>query len=165
MVRLSHDLDEILTHIDKLNEIDTADVEPMAQVLFDAGETATLRPDAERPPLGNEAALANAPQAGTGYFKVPKVIETINTPEHGYRLPHHRPRFETGLAARTFSAAELAAEALRFAEAENPKTNAYLHLPPGARAGGGADAWTSRSRAARIPGRWPACRSRSRTSS
>ena len=27
------------------------------------------------PPLGNEAALANAPQPGAGYFKVPKVIE------------------------------------------------------------------------------------------
>jgi aspartyl-tRNA(Asn)/glutamyl-tRNA(Gln) amidotransferase subunit A len=34
------------------------------------------------------------------------------------------------LAARRFSATELAAEALRFAEAENPKTNAYLHLSP-----------------------------------
>ena len=35
-------------------------------------------------------------------------------------------RVRAGLAAREFSAAELAAEALRFAEAENPKTNAYL---------------------------------------
>jgi aspartyl-tRNA(Asn)/glutamyl-tRNA(Gln) amidotransferase subunit A len=34
------------------------------------------------------------------------------------------------LAARQYSAAELAAEALRFAEAENPKTNAYLHFCP-----------------------------------
>lgn len=75
VVRLSHDLDEILTHIDKLNEIDTSNVEPMAQVLFDAEETATLRPDIERPPLGNEAALANAPLTGNGYFKVPLVIE------------------------------------------------------------------------------------------
>jgi aspartyl-tRNA(Asn)/glutamyl-tRNA(Gln) amidotransferase subunit C len=75
VVRLSHDLDEILTHIDKLNEIDTSNVEPMAQVLFDAEETATLRPDIERPPLGNQAALANAPLAGNGYFKVPLVIE------------------------------------------------------------------------------------------
>jgi aspartyl-tRNA(Asn)/glutamyl-tRNA(Gln) amidotransferase subunit A len=35
-----------------------------------------------------------------------------------------------GLAARRFSAAELAAEALRFAETENAKTNAYLHFAP-----------------------------------
>jgi len=35
-----------------------------------------------------------------------------------------------GLLARRFSAAELAAEALRLAEAENPQTNAYLHFCP-----------------------------------
>src|SRR6516162_3576105 len=35
-----------------------------------------------------------------------------------------------GLLARRFSAAELAAEALHFAEIENPKTNAYLHFSP-----------------------------------
>jgi aspartyl-tRNA(Asn)/glutamyl-tRNA(Gln) amidotransferase subunit C len=73
--RLSHDLDEILTHIDKLEELNTEDVEPMAQVLYDAEETATLREDCERPPLGNEAALANAPLSGAGYYKVPLVIE------------------------------------------------------------------------------------------
>ncbi|MGB9457579.1 MAG: Asp-tRNA(Asn)/Glu-tRNA(Gln) amidotransferase subunit GatA [Bryobacteraceae bacterium] len=35
-----------------------------------------------------------------------------------------------GLLARRFSAEELAAEALRFAEQENPKTGAYLHFSP-----------------------------------
>jgi aspartyl-tRNA(Asn)/glutamyl-tRNA(Gln) amidotransferase subunit A len=35
-----------------------------------------------------------------------------------------------GLLSRRFSAAELAAEALEFAQAENPKTNAYLHFSP-----------------------------------
>jgi len=73
--RFSRDMDEILTHMDKLNELDTTDVEPMAQVLYDAEETATLREDSQRPALGVEAALANAPQSGGGYFKVPKVIE------------------------------------------------------------------------------------------
>jgi aspartyl-tRNA(Asn)/glutamyl-tRNA(Gln) amidotransferase subunit C len=73
--RLSKDLDEILTHMDTLNEVDTSNVQPMAQVLYDADETATLREDRERPTLGNDAALANAPLAGAGYFKVPKVIE------------------------------------------------------------------------------------------
>ena len=75
IVRLSKDLDEILGHIDTLNELDTSNIQPMAQVLYDAEETATLREDRERPPLGNQAALANAPLAGAGYFKVPKVIE------------------------------------------------------------------------------------------
>ena len=69
------DLDEILTHVDRLNQLDTAGVEPMAQVLYAAEETATLRPDRERPTLGNEAALANAPLKGAGYFKVPEVIK------------------------------------------------------------------------------------------
>ncbi|MGE5488001.1 MAG: Asp-tRNA(Asn)/Glu-tRNA(Gln) amidotransferase subunit GatA [bacterium] len=35
-----------------------------------------------------------------------------------------------GLQARRFSAVELASEALRYAEAENPKTRAYLHFSP-----------------------------------
>jgi aspartyl-tRNA(Asn)/glutamyl-tRNA(Gln) amidotransferase subunit A len=35
-----------------------------------------------------------------------------------------------GLRAKRFSAAELVTDALRFAEAENPETNAYLHLSP-----------------------------------
>ncbi len=69
------DLDEILEHISKLNQIDTTGIEPMAQVLYEAEETATLRDDIPAPPLSNPAALANAPEAGGGYFKVPKVIE------------------------------------------------------------------------------------------
>jgi aspartyl-tRNA(Asn)/glutamyl-tRNA(Gln) amidotransferase subunit C len=70
---MARDLSGILTHVDKLNELDTTGVEPMAQVLFEGGET--LREDRERPPLSNRDALANAPLAGSGYFKVPKVIE------------------------------------------------------------------------------------------
>lgn len=73
--RMAKDLDSILTHIDKLNELDTSAVEPMAQVLYEEGETATLRDDRERPTLGDLETLQNAPLAGHGYFKVPKVIE------------------------------------------------------------------------------------------
>jgi aspartyl-tRNA(Asn)/glutamyl-tRNA(Gln) amidotransferase subunit C len=75
IARLAKDLDEILTHMDALNEVDTSAVEPMAQVLYESEETATLRADEVIPPIGNEAALANAPLAGGGYYKVPKVIE------------------------------------------------------------------------------------------
>jgi aspartyl-tRNA(Asn)/glutamyl-tRNA(Gln) amidotransferase subunit C len=75
IARMARDLDEILTHIDKLNELDTSSVEPMTQVLFDAEETATLRPDVEGATLDNETALANAPLSGAGQFKVPIVIE------------------------------------------------------------------------------------------
>ena len=70
-----HDLGSVLEHMDQLAGIDTEGVEPMSQVLYETGETATLRPDVERAPLGNELALANAPLPGSGYFKVPKVIE------------------------------------------------------------------------------------------
>ena len=75
VARFQADLDGILELADRLNEIDTSNVEPMAQVLFDAAATATLRADVPVPPLGNQAGLANAPQPGAGYFKVPKVIE------------------------------------------------------------------------------------------
>ena len=73
--RMAREMDEILTHIDKLNELDTSAVEPMAQVLYESEETATLRQDVERPPLGTETAVKNAPVSGAGYFKVPLVIE------------------------------------------------------------------------------------------
>jgi len=75
IARLVKDLDEILTHMDTLNELDTSNVAPMAQVLYESGETATLRADEIIPPLGNETALASAPLAAAGYYKVPKVIE------------------------------------------------------------------------------------------
>ena len=75
VVRMTQDLDGILGHMDKLNELDTSAVEPMSQVLYDAEETATLRADVERKPLSNAEALANAPVSGQGYFKVPRVIE------------------------------------------------------------------------------------------
>ena len=65
--QLALDLDSILSHIDKLNELDTTGVEPMAQVLFEAEETATLREDRERPCLSNAEAVANAPVTSGGY--------------------------------------------------------------------------------------------------
>ncbi len=73
--QLVRNLGEILAHMDRLGEIDTSKVEPMAQVLYDAPETATLREDAVRTPLGSDAALQNAPLSAPGYFKVPLVIE------------------------------------------------------------------------------------------
>ncbi len=74
VAKFRSDLDGILEHIDKLNEVDVSGVEPMAQVLFETGQS-TLRADIPAPPLTNDEALANAPQRGAGYFKVPKVVE------------------------------------------------------------------------------------------
>jgi aspartyl-tRNA(Asn)/glutamyl-tRNA(Gln) amidotransferase subunit C len=75
IARMAHDLDEILTHMDKLNELDTSQVDPMAQVLFEADPALTLREDVAQPCLDQRTALQNAPLAAAGYFKVPKVIE------------------------------------------------------------------------------------------
>ena len=75
IARMAHDMSDILTHIEKLNELDTSNVEPMTQVLYDAAATATLREDVERSSLSNADALANAPLSGAGYYKVPRVIE------------------------------------------------------------------------------------------
>ncbi len=69
VAKFTKDLDEILVHMDKLAEIDTGDIAPMSQVLYEAEETATLRPDEERPPLGPAVALANAPQPGRRIFQ------------------------------------------------------------------------------------------------
>jgi aspartyl-tRNA(Asn)/glutamyl-tRNA(Gln) amidotransferase subunit C len=73
--RMSVDLGHILTHIEQLNELDTSNVEPMAQVLFNEDETASLRDDIQRASLTNPEALQNAPASGQGYYKVPLVIE------------------------------------------------------------------------------------------
>ena len=75
IARMARDLDGILTHIEKLNELDTTGVEPMAQVLYEASDTATLRADVIGETLDNAAALSNAPLSGSGQFKVPKIIE------------------------------------------------------------------------------------------
>jgi aspartyl-tRNA(Asn)/glutamyl-tRNA(Gln) amidotransferase subunit C len=73
--RMAEDLGHVLTHIEQLNELDTSNVEPMAQLLYPADETASLREDVPHTPLGNREALANAAVSGAGYYKVPKVIE------------------------------------------------------------------------------------------
>lgn len=65
-------LDAILSYMDKLNELDTSGVEPMAHVLPLRNVT---RPDTVQPSLSQERALANAPEQQDGYFKVPRIIE------------------------------------------------------------------------------------------
>ena len=73
VTRFRADLDGILEHVEKLNELDVSGVEPMAQVLYD--QSAGLRADVPATPLDNESALANAPLRGAGYYKTPLVIE------------------------------------------------------------------------------------------
>ncbi|MGB0034046.1 MAG: Asp-tRNA(Asn)/Glu-tRNA(Gln) amidotransferase subunit GatC [Candidatus Acidiferrales bacterium] len=70
-------LDEILTYVGKLEELDVTNVEPMAQVLFSAAGDAhpELRDDALRPCDVGGAVLSGAPGAAKPFFRVPKVIE------------------------------------------------------------------------------------------
>lgn len=69
-------IDEILEYIGKLNELDTANVEPMAQVLTDDQTAdATLREDVVMPCAVAEDILRQAPDPEAPYFRVPKVIE------------------------------------------------------------------------------------------
>lgn len=69
-------LDEILTYIAKLEELDVSAVEPMAQVLQAASDgRPELREDTPIPCDAAEAILAQAPDAKKPFFRVPKVIE------------------------------------------------------------------------------------------
>jgi aspartyl/glutamyl-tRNA(Asn/Gln) amidotransferase C subunit len=69
---LQANLSEILTYIDKLNELDTANIAPTAQV----GEAGTpMRDDLVTNRPAPDEMLANAPAREGNFFKVPKIIE------------------------------------------------------------------------------------------
>jgi len=69
-------IDEILEYASKLNELDTTNVEPMAQVLADDQTAdATLREDVVVPCDVAPEILKQAPDPEPPYFRVPKVIE------------------------------------------------------------------------------------------
>ena len=68
-------LSSIISHIEKLNELDTADVPPMHHCA-PAGDDMSyaVRDDQARPGIGQRLAVENAPDSEAGYFKVPRVI-------------------------------------------------------------------------------------------
>jgi aspartyl-tRNA(Asn)/glutamyl-tRNA(Gln) amidotransferase subunit C len=63
-------LDAILGYAESIRSLDTADVEPMSR----AGSASPLRPDTPTEGLARDAALAAAPDAADGLFRVPRVI-------------------------------------------------------------------------------------------
>jgi aspartyl-tRNA(Asn)/glutamyl-tRNA(Gln) amidotransferase subunit C len=67
----SRQLSSILSYVEKLNELDTAAVEPTSHVL---PLTNVFREDRARPSLAPEQALANAPDRAGDLFRVPKII-------------------------------------------------------------------------------------------
>jgi aspartyl-tRNA(Asn)/glutamyl-tRNA(Gln) amidotransferase subunit C len=74
-------LDQILGYVDKLKEVDVANVEPMSQVAFPAGSDGVsdahpeLREDVVRPCTVADAVLAQSHDAARPFFRVPRVIE------------------------------------------------------------------------------------------
>jgi aspartyl-tRNA(Asn)/glutamyl-tRNA(Gln) amidotransferase subunit C len=68
---IKNDLNRILSFINKLEELDTNQVEPL---IFMTDEHDVLREDEVAPMLDKKTALANAPQKDSDYFKVPKVL-------------------------------------------------------------------------------------------
>ena len=68
-------LDAVLEYVQKLNQLDTTGVEPMAQVTHGTAENPAMRDDLARPCFTQEEALQNAPEPGGGSFKVPQVID------------------------------------------------------------------------------------------
>lgn len=65
----------IITYIEQLNQLDTANVSPALGGLTPAGEkTDSSRDDEIQPSLGQKTALTEAPDPAEGHFRVPKVL-------------------------------------------------------------------------------------------
>ncbi|HEY2391356.1 MAG TPA: Asp-tRNA(Asn)/Glu-tRNA(Gln) amidotransferase subunit GatC [Candidatus Angelobacter sp.] len=75
--RMLKDLNSILGYIDRLNELDTTNIPPMAQIsgASSGDQGSNLREDELRPCLPHADAMKNAPETDGEFFKVPRVIE------------------------------------------------------------------------------------------
>ena len=69
-VRMTGELAKILAHVDKMSELELAGVPPTAHVLDVVNVT---RDDRERPSLGRDDALRNAPAVSDDCFRVPRM--------------------------------------------------------------------------------------------
>ncbi|MCL6590495.1 MAG: Asp-tRNA(Asn)/Glu-tRNA(Gln) amidotransferase subunit GatC [Firmicutes bacterium] len=67
-------LNEIISFVKKLNELDTTGIEPTAHAIPIQN---VFRPDQIKPSLDPEQALSNAPDRVNDFFKVPKLLEEI----------------------------------------------------------------------------------------
>lgn len=67
-----NDMNRMLAFVDKLNELDTDDVQPL---IYMTDEVNVLREDEPKQTITQKEALKNAPKKDSDYFKVPKVID------------------------------------------------------------------------------------------
>ncbi len=72
VARFASQLSDVLGYVDKLRELDTRGVEPLAHALPIHN---VLRPDEPREGLTPEQALAGAPESAGDCFRVPRVID------------------------------------------------------------------------------------------
>ena len=70
-IQLTEQLDHILAYMDKLGELDTAEIAPFTHTT----ELHELREDKVTNQPDAEALLGNAPDRDATFFKVPKIIE------------------------------------------------------------------------------------------
>jgi aspartyl-tRNA(Asn)/glutamyl-tRNA(Gln) amidotransferase subunit C len=68
----SEQLSAIVDYVEKLNEVNTDDVEPTAHAIPVEN---VFRADEVRPSISSDEALANAPQRDGDFFAVPKVLD------------------------------------------------------------------------------------------
>jgi len=69
---IKKDLQNMIGFVEKLNELDLQDTEPL---LYMGEEANVLRDDIPENPLSRSEALTNAPDADNTYFKVPQVVK------------------------------------------------------------------------------------------
>ncbi len=69
--KIKSDLQQMITFIEKLNEVDTTGVEPLLHM---SNNINILRDDVVEGSVSREEALKNAPDHDGVFFKVPKVI-------------------------------------------------------------------------------------------
>lgn len=67
-----NDMNRMLTFVDKLNELNTDNVEPL---IYMTDERNVMREDEPQQTISQKEALKNAPKKDSDYFKVPKVID------------------------------------------------------------------------------------------
>jgi aspartyl-tRNA(Asn)/glutamyl-tRNA(Gln) amidotransferase subunit C len=65
-------LSSVLDYMEKLNELDTRDIEPTSHVIALSN---VMRDDAPRDSIPREDALMNAPSHTDKFYRVPKIIE------------------------------------------------------------------------------------------
>jgi aspartyl-tRNA(Asn)/glutamyl-tRNA(Gln) amidotransferase subunit C len=71
-VSIQKDMERMIEFVDKLSEIDTANVEPL---IFMSEEMNRLREDEPEVTVTHEEALMNAPKKDSDYFRIPKVLD------------------------------------------------------------------------------------------